>query len=67
MFTGLVVYDSVDGLTLRTGTNQTIRVEAREIEFRARRPESLMPAGLLKGLANRDFADLYAYLRTLRR
>ncbi|MDP7274632.1 MAG: hypothetical protein QF363_04080 [Planctomycetaceae bacterium] len=67
VFTGLVVYDSVDGLTLRTGTNQTIRVEAREIEFRARRPESLMPAGLLKGLANRDFADLYAYLRTLRR
>lgn len=67
VYTGLVVYDSVDGLTLRTGTNQTIRVEAAEIEYRARRPESLMPAGLLKGLVDRDFADLYAYLRTLRR
>lgn len=67
VYTGLVIYNSVDGLTLRTGTNQTVRIESGEIEVRVRRPESLMPAGLLKGLSDGDLADLYAYLRSLRR
>ena len=67
VYTGLVIYNSVDGLTMRTGTNQTVRIESSEIEVRARRPESLMPTGLLKGLGNADLADLYAYLRSLRR
>ena len=62
-----MIYNSVDGLTLRTGTNQTVRIESGEIEVRVRRPESLMPAGLLKGLSDGDLADLYAYLRSLRR
>ena len=67
VYNGLIVYQSVDGLTLRTGTNQTIRLERGEIEFQSRRPESLMPAGLLKGLDDPGYADLYAYLRTLRK
>lgn len=65
-YTGLVVYDSVDGVTLRTGNNQTIRVEAADIERRRQLNTSLMPTGLLKGLKPRDLADLYAYVRSLR-
>jgi putative heme-binding domain-containing protein len=67
VYNGLIVYQSVDGLTLRTGTNQTIRLEREEIEYQARRPESLMSSGLLKGLDDGGYADLYAYLKTLRK
>ena len=65
VYSGLIVYESVDGLTLRTGTNRTIRLERSEMEFQARRPESLMPSEMLKGLGDTGYADLYAYLRSL--
>ena len=65
VYSGLVVYESVDGLLLRNATNQTFRIEARDVASRTRSPVSLMPNGLLKDLGPRDYADLYAYLRTL--
>ncbi len=65
VLTGLVIYESVDGLVLRTGTNQTLRIETDEIEARRRLNNSLMPSGLLKDLRANDLADLYAYLRTI--
>jgi putative heme-binding domain-containing protein len=64
-YTGLVVYDSVDGLTLRDGLNQTIRIEADELESRRTVNTSLMPAGLLNGFTPQDLADLFAYLGNL--
>ena len=67
VYSGLIVYQSVDGVTLRTGTNRTIRLERGEIEFQSRRSESLMPMGLLKGLKDSGYADLYAYLASLRK
>ncbi|MEE3285507.1 MAG: hypothetical protein VX311_13075, partial [Planctomycetota bacterium] len=67
VYNGLIVYQSVDGVTLRTGTNRTIRLERGEIEFQSRRSESLMPMGLLKGLKDSGYADLYAYLMSLRK
>ena len=63
--TGLIIYQSVDGLLLRTGTNQTLRFEAGEIEERKTLRQSLMPAGLLKEATAADVANLYAYLRGL--
>ncbi|MFQ5733597.1 MAG: hypothetical protein ACE5KM_16790, partial [Planctomycetaceae bacterium] len=66
-YTGLAVYHSVDGVTLRTGTNQTIRVEAADIEHRRQLNASLMPSGLMNGLKPSDLADLYAYVRSLSR
>ncbi|MEZ6051159.1 MAG: hypothetical protein R3C02_07185 [Planctomycetaceae bacterium] len=63
--TGLVIYESVDGLVMRTGGNQTLRFETNNIEVRRRMTESLMPSGLLKDLSTGDLADLYAYLETL--
>lgn len=63
--TGLIVYESVDGLLLRNSTNQTFRIEATDIETRRTLPQSLMPTGLLKGLQPADVADLYAWLKSL--
>ncbi|MCA9022427.1 MAG: c-type cytochrome, partial [Planctomycetaceae bacterium] len=65
VYTGLVVYRSVDGLTLRNSNNQTTRIEADEINFENKKSTSLMPQGLLKDLSPQDLADLYAYLQGL--
>lgn len=65
VYTGLVVYESVDGILLRNGVNQTFRIEARDIDSKRSLPNSLMPEGLLKDLKDGDLADLYAYLKSL--
>ena len=65
LYTGRIVYHSVDGVTLRTGTNQTLRLEADEIASQRLVNTSLMPAGLLKDAEPQDLADLYRYLQSL--
>lgn len=65
--TGLVIYESIDGITLLDGTNQMIRLPATEIEDQRPVNVSLMPEGLLKNLGPGDLADLYAYLAQLKR
>jgi putative membrane-bound dehydrogenase-like protein len=64
-FSGLIVYEAVDGLLLRNATHQTFRIETSQIEERRKSPVSLMPAGLMKDATPADYADLYAYLATL--
>ena len=64
-YSGLVVYESVDGLILRNSTNQTFRIEADEIEQRRILKTSLMPKGLLKDFKPEDLADLYSYIQSL--
>jgi hypothetical protein len=61
----MIVYEAVDEVILRNATNQTFRFTPAEIEERRTLKTSLMPANLLKDLKPTDFADLYAYLRTL--
>lgn len=65
VYTGLIVYESVEGLLLRNGTNQTYRIESTDIESKRNLPTSLMPNGLLKDLKTSDLADLYSYLKSL--
>jgi putative membrane-bound dehydrogenase-like protein len=64
-YTGMVAFESADGVILRTGLDSTLRLA--ESDIRGRQPSSLsfMPNGLLRGLAPQDFADLYSYLKTL--
>ena len=64
-YSGLIIYESVDGFLLRNGTGQTFRIEASQVEFRRKSPVSLMPVGLLKGLTPKELADLYAYLKSI--
>lgn len=64
-YTGLIVYESVDGLLLRDSSHQTWRIEAPEIEARRKQAVSLMPSGLLKDQPPSALADLYRYLQGL--
>lgn len=63
--TGLIVYESAEGLILRNTTNQTYRIESPDIESKYKHNRSLMPSGLLKDLKPADLADLYRYLQTV--
>jgi putative heme-binding domain-containing protein len=65
--TGLIVYESAEGVLLRNSTNQTLRIETHNVETRRTLPQSLMPTGLLKEFRSADFADLLAYLKSLSR
>lgn len=64
-YSGLIVYESVDGFLLRNSTGQTFRIETSQVDVKRKSPVSLMPAGLLKGLTPREHADLYAYLKSI--
>ena len=64
-YSGLVVYESVDGIILRDAEHNTFRVEAADIEAKVLKRASLMPDGLLKNVTAEDLADLNAYIESL--
>ncbi len=64
-YQGIVIYDAVDSLLLQTGAATTVRVDGGEVVSRFVSAQSLMPAGLLDPLSDREIVDLYAYLRSL--
>ncbi len=66
VYQGLIIYEAVDSVLLQTGPATTIRLTNPQIRERRLTSTSLMPAGLLDKLSDRDIADLYAYLKTLR-
>jgi len=66
VYRGMMVYQSPDGTLLQTGPNTTIRITGDQIAETAKSRQSLMPTGLLDTAKDRELADLYAYLRTLR-
>ena len=65
VYSGLIIYESVDGITLRDSSHRTIRIEAKKIELKRNSSRSLMPEGLLKDSTPQDIADLFAYLKSL--
>ncbi|HMF14245.1 MAG TPA: c-type cytochrome [Gemmataceae bacterium] len=65
-YQGIVIYDAVDSLILQTGPDATVRLTNPRIVERRTLTKSLMPAGLLDKLTDRNVADLYAHLKTLR-
>jgi putative heme-binding domain-containing protein len=66
IYQGTIVYDAVDSLILQTGTDTTVRITNNQVAERRVTTNSLMPAGLLDKLTDRETADLFAYLKTLR-
>lgn len=64
-YTGLVAFESADGVIVRTGLDSTVRLAEAAIQSRQPSDLSFMPNGLMRGLSPRDFADLYSYLKTL--
>ncbi|HXG12685.1 MAG TPA: hypothetical protein VNK04_23205 [Gemmataceae bacterium] len=65
VYQGSVIYQAADSLILQTGPAATVRITDSQIVARRYTDTSLMPAGLLDKLSDRDIADLYAYLRSL--
>jgi putative heme-binding domain-containing protein len=65
-YQGIVIYEAVDSLLLQTGPATTARIVNTQIVSRRVTDTSLMPPGLLDKFADRDIADLYAYLKSLR-
>ncbi len=65
LYQGMVIYEAVDSLLLQTGPATTVRVPGQQIVARRFTDLSLMPAGLLDQLSDREIADLYAYLKSL--
>ncbi|MBM3993509.1 MAG: c-type cytochrome [Planctomycetes bacterium] len=62
-YQGIVIYDAVDSLILQT-PQTTVRLDGANVASRHVSRQSLMPAGLLDALSDRDIADLVAYLRS---
>ncbi|MFN9718671.1 MAG: HEAT repeat domain-containing protein, partial [Planctomycetota bacterium] len=65
IFTGLIVYESIDGLLLRDAEHKTYRIEGDEIDSKHLQRNSLMPNGLLRDISKADIADLNIYLQSL--
>jgi putative membrane-bound dehydrogenase-like protein len=65
VYTGMPAFESADGVILQLSASSTIRLAESDIVSRQPSTISLMPAGLLRGLSPRQFADLYAYLKAL--
>lgn len=66
IYQGLIIYEAVDSVLLQSGPTTTIRLTNPQIRERRVTNTSLMPAGLLDKLRDRDIADLYVYLKTLK-
>jgi putative heme-binding domain-containing protein len=64
VFQGSVVYESMAGIMLATGTGEVVRIDAANIEAR-RKTKSLMPEGLLNEATDQEIADLWAWLKDL--
>ncbi len=65
ILTGIVKTDT-EVLEIEDVDAKRIRIPKEEIEERKRSDVSLMPSGLAQGLSPQDFADLIAYLETLK-
>ena len=63
---GLVKTDNADGLEIQDAEGKKTHVPKADIEDRKNSDVSLMPNGIVEGITPQDFADLIAYLETLK-
>jgi putative heme-binding domain-containing protein len=66
VLTGIVRNETADAVEIQDADAKMIRVAKADVENRKRSEVSLMPNGLAQGLSPQDFADLIAFLETLR-
>ena len=64
--TGIVRGETADAVEIQDADAKQVKVAKDDIEARKRSDVSLMPTGLAQGLSPGDFADLIAYLESLR-
>jgi putative heme-binding domain-containing protein len=63
---GIIVRETEDAIVLRDATGAETRIERKEIREMHPSAVSLMPSGLEQALTREEFADLLAYLQSLR-
>ncbi|HEX3449703.1 MAG TPA: hypothetical protein VHS97_15720, partial [Isosphaeraceae bacterium] len=63
---GIVRNETPDAVEIQDADAKLVRLAKDQIEERKRSDVSLMPNGLAQGLSPQDFADLIAYLETLK-
>ncbi len=66
VLTGVVKSDTPQGLVIEDADAKRIEIPADQIDERKASDVSLMPTGLAEGLTPADFADLIAYLESLK-
>jgi putative heme-binding domain-containing protein len=67
VYTGVLIYSSQELTLLQTTPDTTVRIPGSEVDTVRPALGSFMPNGLLDGVEDRDLADLYAYLKSLRK
>jgi putative membrane-bound dehydrogenase-like protein len=66
VLTGLVRNETAVALEIQDADAKTLHLTKDQIDDRKRSDVSIMPNGLAEGLSPQDFADLIAYLETLK-
>ena len=66
VLTGLIKSDNADGIEVEDADGKRTRVAKADVEDRKLSEVSLMPNGIVEGISAGDFADLIAYLETLK-
>jgi putative heme-binding domain-containing protein len=64
--TGIVRAETDAAVEIQDGDAKLVRLAKDQIDERKRGDVSVMPTGLARGLTPQDFADLIAYLETLK-
>ncbi len=63
VYSGLVIYEAIDGVILQTGAEATIRIPGSQLGTKRTSDRSLMPAGLLDKLSDQNVVDLIGWLQ----
>ena len=67
VYNGMMIYESEQLYLLQTTPDTTVRIAGEEVQTVQASAISFMPVGLLDDVADNDLADLYAYLKSLRK
>lgn len=65
VLTGLIVEESPEFVVLRDGNGKDYKIERKDVESKAKGPNSLMPSDLINSMTEQDLVDLVDYLATL--
>jgi putative heme-binding domain-containing protein len=66
ILTGILKRESPEEIEIQDADAKSIVLKAEEIDERKKSDVSLMPSGLAEGLSKEDFADVIAYLESLK-
>lgn len=65
-YTGFPIYTSPAATIVQNGASSTVRLTSADAFSERMSNTSIMPAGLLEGLSDKQLSDFYAYLKTLK-